>query len=259
MKNELKIFFTALMFFTRIPCSAWVGYTPEYLERSTRYFPLIGFIVGSISGGVFYLSQLFLPVSISLVLSMLAGILTTGAFHEDGLADVCDGFGGGWTKEKILEIMKDSRIGTYGVIGLVLILLSKYLLSLELAGISTIYLIGVIFLGHILSRLNAATVILFFEYSREDATSKVKPVAKKLRLSDYIVALAIGLIPLVGMAYYLSFLIVFIIVPLIILMIYLGRYFNKWIGGFTGDCLGTVQQLSEIVIYIFMLAIWKYI
>ena len=101
MKNELKILFTALMFFTRIPCPKWVGYSDKNLEKSTKYFPLIGAIVSVIAIAVFYISQLFLPISISVLLSMLSGILTTGAFHEDGLADVCDGFGGGWSKDKI--------------------------------------------------------------------------------------------------------------------------------------------------------------
>ena len=259
MKNELKIFFTALMFFTRIPCPLWVGYSDEKLEKSTKYFPLIGMIVGTIAAIVYYILQLFLPVSISIVLSMSAGILTTGAFHEDGLADVCDGFGGGWTREKILEIMKDSRIGTYGVVGLVLVLLSKYLLSVELSQISGLYFMSVILLGHTLSRLNATTVILVYQYARDDATSKTKPLAKELTLANYMVAFFIGIVPLIIISFIWSFYISFIILPLILLMVYLGRYFKKWIGGFTGDCLGTVQQLSEILIYVYMVSIWIFI
>lgn len=259
MKNELKIFFTALMYFTRIPYPTWVGYSDENLERSTKYFPLIGLIVGTIAAIVYYISQLFLPGSISIVLSISSGILTTGAFHEDGLADVCDGFGGGWTKEKILEIMKDSRIGTYGAVGLVLVLLLKYVLSVEISQVSGLYFMSVILLGHTLSRLNATTVIMVFEYARDDAASKTKPLAKNLTLANYMVAFLIGVIPLIIISFIWSLYISFIILPLMLVMVYLGRYFKKWIGGYTGDCLGTVQQLSEILIYIYMLAIWKFI
>ena len=90
------------------------------------YFPLIGWIVGGFSALIFWASSFLFPVSISIIFSMIASILVTGAFHEDGFADVCDGFGGGWTKEKILEIMKDSRVGSYGVIGMILMLGTKF-------------------------------------------------------------------------------------------------------------------------------------
>jgi len=259
MKKEIHIFFNALMFFTRIPCPKWVVFSTEYLEKSTKYFPLIGIFVGTITAIVFYLTQLLLPASISIVLSMVAGILTTGAFHEDGLADACDGFGGGWTKEKILEIMKDSRIGTYGMVGLTLALLSKYLLSIELSQFSGFYFVNVMLLGHTLSRLNAATVIFLFNYAREDDTSKTKPLAKNMTWANFCVAFIIGIIPLILVSIYWSYYIFLIPIPLVLLMLYLGRYFTKWIGGFTGDCLGSVQQLSELLIYIYMVVIWRFI
>ena len=129
MIEELKIFFTAVQYYTRIPCPRWVGHSQDQLNEASKYFPLMGWIVGGASAGVFYLAQFIFPVSISVLLSMAAGILLTGAFHEDGFADTCDGFGGGWTKAEVLEIMKDSRIGSYGTIGLVLILLSKFLFT----------------------------------------------------------------------------------------------------------------------------------
>ena len=126
MKKELHIFFTTLMFYTRIPCPKNIDHNPEYLNKATRYFPIVGWIVGGISFAVYYLSSIVFSQEIAIILSMIGGILTTGAFHEDGFADVCDGFGGGWTKEKILMIMKDSAIGAYGAIGLVLLFLLKF-------------------------------------------------------------------------------------------------------------------------------------
>ena len=123
IKNEIKIFLTSVMFYTRIPCPSFIDHSEDYLNKATRYFPLIGIIVGTISFFIFWLSSLIFNIYISVIFSLGAGILITGAFHEDGLADTFDGFGGGWTKDKILEIMKDSRIGTYGTISLITIFL----------------------------------------------------------------------------------------------------------------------------------------
>src|SRR5436190_21504127 len=132
MKKELHIFFTALLFYTRIPCPKNIDHNPDYLNKTSRYFPLVGWIVGGITFVVYYLSAFIFTSEIAVVLSIIAGILVTGAFHEDGFADVCDGFGGGWTKDKILLIMKDSRVGAFGVIGIISMLAAKYLLLREL-------------------------------------------------------------------------------------------------------------------------------
>jgi adenosylcobinamide-GDP ribazoletransferase len=259
MKKEVRIFFAALMFFTRIPVPSWAGHSPEYLEKSTRYFPLIGLIAGLVSAISFYFSQQVLPNSIAIIMSMIASILLTGAFHEDGLADVCDGFGGGWTKEKILTIMKDSRIGTYGVVGLVMVLLSKYVLSVEISEVSVVYFLYVLFVSHALSRFTAATVIFLFEYARDDASSKTKPLAKRLSFPNYLIAGAFAALPLVLAIIHYSGVLAIVLIPLPLIAYFLGGYFKKWIGGFTGDCLGAVQQISEITIYLMMLGIWKYI
>ncbi len=127
MRKELQVFLTAVMFFTKIPCPGWVDHSKEYLNKSSRYFSLIGIIVGCVGGAVFYGFNVIFPHSVAILLSMLATVWLTGAFHEDGLADMFDGFGGGWTREQVLEIMKDSRIGTFGVVGLTGILTLKFL------------------------------------------------------------------------------------------------------------------------------------
>ena len=123
IKRQIHIFFTALMFYTRIPCPKNIDHDPEYLNKASRYFPLIGWIVGGLSFLVFIFFEELFTVPIAVVFSIVASVLVTGGFHEDGFADVCDGFGGGWTKEKILLIMKDSAIGAYGALGLILILI----------------------------------------------------------------------------------------------------------------------------------------
>jgi adenosylcobinamide-GDP ribazoletransferase len=185
---------------------------------------------------------------------MIASILITGAFHEDGFADVCDGFGGGWTKQKILEIMKDSRIGVYGVIGLILILGLKFSLLFNMK--VQIILIALV-VGHSLSRFAAVSIIFTHNYVRENDDSKAKPLGKKITSAQFLVASVFGLIPLLLFENYIFFL---ILIPVLLTRLYLTSYFKKWIGGYTGDCLGAAQQVTEIITYLSIIIIlWKYI
>ena len=250
---QFHIFLNALMFYTRIPVPAWMKHDEDMLNKATVYFPVIGWIVAGISSLIFYgASKIFNP-DISIILSMIAGILTTGAFHEDGFADVCDGFGGGWTKEKILEIMKDSRVGTYGSVGLILILGLKFY-SLEFFDNQT--LIWTLFIAHSLSRFVALSFIFTLDYVREDALSKAKPVAKKMPVKDLSIAFCLAIIPLlIYLVITANFFLLLIIPPLILVHLYLSYYFKKWIGGYTGDCLGATQQVSEVVIYLVISAL----
>jgi adenosylcobinamide-GDP ribazoletransferase len=242
------------MYFTRIPCPKWVDHSEEYLNKASMYFPFIGWIVGGFSALILWLSTFVFPLSISIIFSMAASILITGAFHEDGYADVCDGFGGGWTKQKILDIMKDSRIGAYGVIGLILILGLKFSLLYNL-NLGIIYI--VLIAGHSLSRFAAVSIIFTQDYVRENEDSKAKPLAKKITVSQFIVAAVFGILPLLFFRNPIFFI---VLIPVLLLRSYLVYYFNKWIGGYTGDCLGAAQQLTEIMIYIsFAVISWKYI
>src|SRR5574343_1168687 len=128
IRRELEYFFGAVRFFTRLPVPDWVGHSAAALNRSARYFPAVGMLVGGI-GALVYLGALQLwPQPVAVLLSMAATIYATGAFHEDGLADTVDGLGGGWDKLRILEIMKDSRVGSYGVIAMGLALVGKFAL-----------------------------------------------------------------------------------------------------------------------------------
>jgi adenosylcobinamide-GDP ribazoletransferase len=256
MREEIKVFFTALMFYTRIPCPSWVDHSEEYINKATRYFPLIGWIVGLTSALVIYLCSMLFPASVCIVLSMVASVLITGAFHEDGFGDVCDGFGGGWTKEKILEIMKDSRMGAYGVIGLLLLLSLKFFTILELFHFDLWFCLKSLLLAHVLSRFMAVTVIFTHEYAREDASSKIKPIAKKLNLKNLFIS-AIWIIP--AFLLFQNANIFFILIPVFTMKMYLAKYFQKWIGGYTGDCLGATQQVTEIITLLCCLGLWKFI
>ncbi|CAL2074524.1 adenosylcobinamide-GDP ribazoletransferase [Tenacibaculum sp. 190524A02b] len=253
VKRQIHYFFTAVLFFTRIPCPKWVDHSPEILNKSSRYFSLVGILVGSIAAATYYISSLLLPTEIVILLSMISSVWITGAFHEDGFADVCDGFGGGWTKEKILTIMKDSRLGTFGVSGLIFILALKFLALYYLQN-HVINLLLVIVSGHSLSRFIATILLYTHNYVRDIDSSKIKPTTKQMSLKSLVISAIFGVLPLFFFQKPMLFL---VLIPLLLTYWYMGHFFKKWIGGQTGDCAGALQQVSEIVFYLSILALWK--
>jgi adenosylcobinamide-GDP ribazoletransferase len=256
MKKEIHLFFTAMMFYTRIPCPPSTSHAEDDLNQATRYFPLIGWLVGGGSALVMWLAHFLFPSAIVALLGMATSILMTGAFHEDGFADACDGFGGGWTKAKILDIMKDSRIGAYGVVGILVLFGLKITALAALCDYNFVYAITASILAHVLSRFTALSMIFTHEYARDDATSKVKPIAKKLSWQGLAIG-AIWLIPAFFICQNPLFL--WVLVPVFMAKAYLARYFSKWVGGYTGDCLGATQQATEVITLLFALALCKFI
>jgi len=248
-KQPINVFFNAVTFYTRLPAPSWVTHSNENLNRASAYFPLMGWIVALVSYGIFYVAQLVLPFELSLLISMAAGVLLTGAFHEDGFADLCDGFGGGWTQQDILRIMKDSRLGTYGVSGLCFMLLLKWS-SLTALGAEHL-LVGLI-LGHTLSRAFSISLIALLPYVQADAQSKAKPIAQQWFVKDLCLAWCWALIPLyfVPLSSALALLVMGAMTTLII-----RRWFNKRLQGYTGDALGASQQIHEVLIYILLVAL----
>jgi adenosylcobinamide-GDP ribazoletransferase len=268
MKKQVRIFFTAFMFLTRLPVPRFTDHSPEYLERSVVYFPVVGWIVGAISGLTFLVFNKYISEDIALAASIIAGILTTGAFHEDGFADVCDAFGGGWTKEKILLIMKDSRLGTYGVIGLISILASKYLLLQELpkftpdAAHPSInifynyrYFLLVLIAAHAISRLMPVIIMQFYDYVTDPEGSKSKPVATRKPGMMLAVPVIATVIPFLFLSWHFAL----AIIPVPFIAFNLANYFKKWIGGYTGDCLGAIQQVSELTFYLSAIIVWRFV
>ncbi|MBB6270351.1 adenosylcobinamide-GDP ribazoletransferase [Pedobacter cryoconitis] len=265
MNKELKLFFTALSFYSRLPAPASIHQNNAHsLPDSIRYLPVVGWIVGMITAIVFMGTAYLFGETIAVLLAMVASVLLTGAFHEDGFADVCDGFGGGWAKEKILLIMKDSRLGTYGVVGLLLLMGLKFAALLQLFTETFIYAntittIGLFIVAHSLSRFAAITVVFNHSYARIEE-SKASGAVEKGRQVNLIAAGIFTLIPLVALTVYLAQpVLLMIIVPVLLFSLYLGAYYKKWIGGYTGDCLGAVQQLTEVIIYLSYILIWKFI
>jgi adenosylcobinamide-GDP ribazoletransferase len=251
IKRELEYFFAALRFFTRLPVPAWVGHSQDQLDHAARYFPLVGILIGCIGAGVTELAALALPLGVAILLGMAATILATGAFHEDGFADSCDGFGGGWEKAQVLAIMKDSRVGSYATLGVGLLLLTKWNALVELdAAFGPPFLALALIAGHSVSRLASTVLIYFLDYVRDDDSSKSKPLAQRMAGSELAIATLCGLAPC-------------LLLPVVDMLVALAaaalaallaaRYFVRRIGGYTGDCLGATQQLSELAFYLGML------
>jgi adenosylcobinamide-GDP ribazoletransferase len=188
--QQVRLFFIALQFFTRLPIPAWVGFEASWLQHASRYFPLVGCVVAAVAAAVYFAAALVLPAPVAAVLSTAASIYLTGAFHEDGFADACDGLGGGMTRERALEIMKDSRVGAYGAIGIVCMLAAK--LS-ALAMLPPRVAVGALFLAHPLSRLAAASLIWKLDYVRDEG--KAKPLAQQMTAAEFAIAALTALLP----------------------------------------------------------------
>jgi len=155
VKLQLELFWIALGFFSRIPVPTNLNFSPQKLNQACRYFSLVGWLIAGISSGIYYIVQLYLSTDIAILFAMLAGVLLTGAFHEDGLIDSADGMGGGWTAEQKLLIMKDSRIGSYGAIAMWFVLTLKFALLSSYGDVMYAFI-----LAYPLSRA-VATVMMF--------------------------------------------------------------------------------------------------
>jgi len=258
LKTEIKYFVAALMFYTRIPCPDFIEHSDKALNKSLKYFPLIGWIIGGIGVATLLIFNSILPLSVSILLSMAATIYASGAFHEDGFTDICDAFGGGWTKEQILTIMKDSRIGAYGTVGIIVLLGLKWITLYEIGLYSLPILLITYLNAHISSRFMASLMIQSYEYVQDIDKSKSKPiVTQKLSLGEMLYSSIFML--LAAALFYPHYLLLLAFPIAYITKLYLGYYFKKRIGGYTGDCLGATQQVSEVMFYLGVLALCKFI
>jgi len=241
--QQLRLFFTALQFFTRLPIPRWVGFEPDWLQHASRYFPLVGLVVGA--------AALVLSPAVAVLLSTAASIYMTGAFHEDGFADACDGLGGGVTRERALDIMKDSRIGAYGAIGIGLLLAVK---CTALAHLTVVQAVAALIAAHPLSRLMAASLIWRMEYAR--AEGKAKPLAQQMTGAEFAIATLCCVPPLMLALFLLPWPnLVAGIAAMLLAAFWFARKCARRLGGYTGDCLGAVQQLCEAAFYLCALAV----
>jgi adenosylcobinamide-GDP ribazoletransferase len=247
--RELRLFLVALQFYSRLPVTgrlaAWVGHDPAWLAPATRYFPLVGIVVAGLTATVYALCGLVLPHTVALVAALAAGLLLTGAFHEDGFADYCDAMGGHHERARLLEIMRDSRIGTYGAAGLLLMLLGRFELLAALdpswVGVSLVCAAAA-------SRGASVLLMLTLPYLRAEESGIAKPLAQGVSPRDAGLAVAIAIAPSAGAAIYTGEHAVFVagLLAAVAAAGWLRRRIRVRLGGYTGDCLGAAQQLAEV-------------
>lgn len=256
MNRELRLFLTAVQFFTRIPVPASVGHSAEQLDGATRYFPLVGVIVGGIAAAVLAVATLRLPPTVAVLLSMLASVMVTGAFHEDGLADSADGLFGGWTLQDRLRIMKDSHSGVFGVLALILVPGLKFAALCALCMIAWPVAVAALLLAHPFSRCCAVWVMQLLPYVREDETSRAKPIARSVSRASLAIASLTALLPAAVLAWWWRDPLPVLagIAAALLALAWMLHQLRSKLGGYTGDGLGATQQLSETALYIGLLA-----
>ena len=270
----IRHYLLALQFFTRIPVTGrladWVGYSPAMLRASAAHFPGVGWLVGGLVSALSGLLLAGLPDGgysplVVAALGTAFGVLITGAFHEDGLADVADGLGGSLDRERALLIMKDSRVGAFGAIAVVLALLTKVSLLALLGSVSSLLLCLALFWAHVVSRTWPLLLIRFLPHVGDAAGSKSKPLADQITLPSLGVAVlwclmalalaGLALVAMNSMAVEEDFipLLKSLAAALAVSALAFGlmwRWFWTRLQGFTGDCLGTTQQVCEIAFYL---------
>ncbi len=241
-RSELTRFLAALQFFTRVPVPAWVGHAPAPLAVAVRYFPAIGLLVGAVGAGVFLLLSSVLPSRFAVLAALAAMTLLTGALHEDGLADTADGLGGGYTRERVLAIMKDSRIGAYGACAL---LFSVQWRWEALASLNVPHIAGALVAVSALSRAAPLLVMVRLPYVRDDDSSRARPLVEGVGRLSLVIGLVTGILPLYPLA---GAGLLALIAVAVVTVLWI-RTLRRRLGGYTGDCLGALQQLAEMTAY----------
>ena len=235
----MKNLFAAFTFFTRLPLWRSVDIHPECYRRVVEFWPLTGWLTGGLTALIAGALMSCLPVAVAVICAYVARLILTGALHEDGFADFIDGMGGGSSKERILEIMKDSHIGSYGVIGLICyyLLLISLLISLPVSIIPL-----VIFAADPWGKFCGELIVNRLSYARTATEAKNKTVYVRIKPWILLSGLIIGILPclLLPQIYLFS-----TVLPLLIAMLLI-LYMHHKIGGYTGDCCGATFICCEL-------------
>ena len=259
----IRHYLLAVQFFTRIPVTgrlaAWVGYSPQMLRASAAHFPGVGVLVGALVAVLTAVLLVFLPQAsplsplVAAVLGTVFSVMLTGAFHEDGLADIADGLGGSQNRERALEIMKDSRVGAFGAIAVVLVLFAKVSLLALIGDVNPEVMVVGIFAAHVASRTFPLLLIRLLPHVGDVAGSKSKPLADQITGLSMFIAILWLFMALAGV--FIVYDAIYLIASMVaasIAFLYMWRLFTKRLQGFTGDCLGATQQVCEAAFYLGM-------
>lgn len=247
-RNEWQAFWLALGFLTRVPMLIHIDYSQRLMNQSSVYFPLVGLLLGLFYAGIYLLaSGLFFSPLVSVLLVVALHLWLTGAFHEDGLADSVDAFGGGYTIKRRLEIMKDSRIGTYGTVALVMALALKVALLLDQ---QTLWL--ALLVAPAIARLTPLLLMSWLPYVTDPDKSKSKPVAEGFSRPRLLVAAGFTLLLALVLTPWHGPLLLWSLAATLGVALLWGRYLKTQLGGYTGDTLGASVVFSELVLLALM-------
>jgi adenosylcobinamide-GDP ribazoletransferase len=216
----------------------------ECYQSVVEHWPLTGWLTGGLMAATLWLGSLYLPYIIAVLLAVVVRLLVTGALHEDGLADFLDGFGGGGSdRARILAIMKDSHIGTYGVIGLIFY---EFLLVAALYSLPPLMAVWAILAVNPFSKMVTAQLIMMMPYARREEEAKARVVYRKMSWQAGVSLAVQGLLPMVWFIYIMkvSWEVV-IFIPCIVMYFLYMLIWHK-IHGYTGDCCGAVSLLVEL-------------
>ena len=247
-KNKwYQVLWAALIFFTRLPF--WRVYQPPQAcyKAVVEFWPLTGWLTGGAMAATLYLVSLVLPWPVAVIAAIIVRLLITGALHEDGLADFLDGFGGGGDRNRILAIMKDSHIGTYGVLGLILYL---SLLGAALYSMTPMIAALTVFAADPFSKMVASQLINMLPYARREEEAKNKTVYRKPSLAAGLSLTVQGLLPMALMIWLTGISWYFVIAIPAVVMYFLYLLMLRKIKGYTGDCCGAVCLLVELAVYL---------
>lgn len=243
IRSELKLFLLAFTFLTRIPVPIKFDLSTVNSRDSVRYYSWVGLLIGACLGILAQILQTELSALSAIIIMTGFGLVLTGALHEDGFADCCDAFGSGASGAAALNIMKDPRLGSYGVCGLIIIIATKVALLAELP--PSLWL-SALLAAHCLSRLTACLIMIKAEYiSGRD--SKSGSVVSTLGPANGLILSIPAIIILLSLPIISS---ISLVITLVLTLFLLRRYFSVKLGGYTGDCLGATQQISEVLIYL---------
>ena len=239
--RTLREFAAAVQFMTRIPVPAF-RYEPEMVLGGAKFYPLVGVVVALGAILIERLLRSHLPPSVTALAVLAYLVAITGGFHEDGLADTTDALGGGWTRPRMLEIMHDSRIGSFGTLAVCLSLLARWvLLSAMTPERFPLYILA----AHVLCRWSTLPLGTFVDSARTDGLGA--KLAHKIPLSSAVVGTVFAFV-IVGAALRTQAIVPVLAVSVITLLSAL--YYRSQIGGITGDCFGATNQLAEIAVYL---------
>lgn len=258
--------FAALMFFTRLPWWKLRHVPADSFKRIVGYWPIAGWVTGGVMAAIYGIALFFhLPVVLALLLVFTGRLLLTGALHEDGLADFFDGFGGGRSREQVLTIMKDSHIGTYGVLALVVYVALWVTSTVSLAQRSANLPIVLLFFADVWSKWSASQIVNLLPYARNEEDCKIKKVYDRMSARTFTVGLLFALVPMLGCVLFLKetpYMALWICVTASVpnsVMVWLVQYMRRRIGGYTGDCCGATFLLCELSYFITLNMIWIFI